>query len=59
MIVLGVLMWVPYFALKLSGAQVEVLPFLIAHLSGVIPGAILAPSDTLWHRITQRIFGRE
>ncbi len=48
-------MWVPYFILKANGAQVEVAPFLIAHLSGVIPGAILAPSDTLWRRLTRRI----
>ncbi len=55
LIFLGVLAWPPYFALKLSGADVEALPFLIWHLLGVVPGAILAPSETLWHRIMRRI----
>ena len=59
LIVLGVLMWLPYFALKLSGAEVSVMPFLILHLLGVIPGALLAPSDTLYHRITRRFYGRD
>ena len=38
----GVLAWVPYFALRLDPSQgVPVLPFLIAHLAGVIPGSVL------------------
>ena len=52
-------MWVLYFALKLSGEAVEVTPFLIAHLLGVLPGEILAPGHTLWCRIVRRISPRE
>ncbi|MFQ5945593.1 MAG: hypothetical protein ACE5NC_05005 [Anaerolineae bacterium] len=38
----GVLAWVPYFALQLDPSQdVPLLPFLIVHLSGVIPGSLL------------------
>ncbi len=55
---LGGVAWIPYFALKWSGAEVEMLPFLIAHLCGVVPGAILAPSDTIWSRLVRR-FKRE
>ncbi len=38
----GVLAWVPYFALQLDPIrEVPFLPFLMAHLGGVIPGAAL------------------
>lgn len=58
LIILGVLMWVPYGVLKYGlGQEIPVLPFLILHLSGVIPGAILAPSDTFWSRMG-RFFNR-
>jgi hypothetical protein len=58
LIILGVLMWVPYGILKYAlGQDVPVLPFLILHLSGVIPGAILAPSSTIWER-ARRLFNR-
>lgn len=58
LIVLGVLMWVPYGILKYGlGLDVPVFPFLILHLSGVIPGAILAPGDTFWARVG-RFFNR-
>jgi hypothetical protein len=40
LILLGVLAWAPYFILSRDG-EVESWPFLAAHLSGVIPGAVL------------------
>ncbi|MBI3912641.1 MAG: hypothetical protein HY327_00375 [Chloroflexi bacterium] len=54
LIMLGVCAWIPYFALKLAGASVEMLPFLVVHLLGVIPGALLAPSETIWSRLLGR-----
>lgn len=47
MIFFGVAMWVPYFALELSGMEVPVLPFLALHLAGVIPGAVILRGETL------------
>lgn len=44
---LGVGMWVPYFALKLSGAEISMMPFLALHLCGVIPGSILLRGETV------------
>jgi hypothetical protein len=55
LLALGVLMWLPYFALQASEVDVPVTPFLILHLCGVIPGAILAPSNTLWSKIMRRL----
>ncbi len=51
LILLGLAAWLPYFYLKLTDADPDILPFLIWHLLGVIPGALLAPSETLWARI--------
>lgn len=58
MIAIGVSAWIPYFALKLSGTEVVVAPFLIAHLAFIIPGALLAPSETLIQKLARR-FTRE
>jgi hypothetical protein len=41
LIAFGVLAWVPYFILREQGVDAPSTPFLIWHLSGVIPGAIL------------------
>ena len=41
LIALGVLAWAPYLYLSGSEREVPSLPFLIWHLSGVIPGALL------------------
>ena len=42
LIYLGVLAWAPYFYWKYALQQpVELLPFLIVHLSGVLPGFAL------------------
>lgn len=53
MIYLGVLAWVPYFYLQhLAGQEVEVAPFLAAHLTGVLGGVALRASvelDRLFH----------
>ena len=53
LILVGVSMWAPYFALKLSGAEVVVLPFLALHLAGVIPGALLLRGETLARMISR------
>ena len=58
LILLGVSMWIPYFALELAGEEVAVAPFLALHLSGVIPGALLARGDTLT-RTLGRLLNRE
>ncbi|HXF74433.1 MAG TPA: hypothetical protein VNO79_17760 [Actinomycetota bacterium] len=41
LIAFGVLAWAPYLYLSESGREVSSLPFLVWHLSGVIPGAVL------------------
>jgi uncharacterized membrane protein len=38
---LGVLAWLPFFVMISSGREVSVLPFLAAHLIGVLGGARL------------------
>jgi hypothetical protein len=53
LILLGVSMWIPYMVLKLSGAEVTTLPFLVLHLCGVIPGAILSRGETLVRTIAR------
>ncbi len=53
LILAGVAVWVPFFALKFTGREPNVAYFLPFHLSGVIPGAILAR----WHQI-KRLFRR-
>lgn len=42
LIIAGVAVWIPFFALELTGHDPEVAYFLPVHLSGVIPGAILS-----------------
>lgn len=45
LIYLGVLAWAPYFYLtRVLGQAVEIDPFLIAHLTGVLGGAALQAS---------------
>lgn len=41
LIILGVTAWVPYFYLLALGRSPSILPFLLLHLSGVLPGAWL------------------
>lgn len=42
LITFGVLAWVPYFiAQEMSGREIESIPFLVWHLSGVVPGGLL------------------
>lgn len=55
LILLGVSMWIPYLTLEALGEEVSVMPFLVAHLSGVIPGAILLRGETLVHWIAQML----
>lgn len=38
---IGVLAWVPYFYLLLTGQSPSILPFLAVHLTGVLSGAWL------------------
>ncbi|MBI4311486.1 MAG: hypothetical protein HY681_06860 [Chloroflexi bacterium] len=42
LILAGVSVWIPFFALELAGKDPNVAYFLPFHLSGVIPGAILS-----------------
>ena len=42
LIAVGVAAWIPYALLKyIMGYHVPVLPFLVVHLMGVIPGSYL------------------
>lgn len=54
LIYLGVLVWLPYFALtRLADAELEVTGFLAAHLIGVVGGALLRISVEIERRSTQ------
>lgn len=42
LIFIGIIVWGPYFLMKSSlGEQVEIVPFLIIHLSGIFGGILL------------------
>jgi peptidoglycan/LPS O-acetylase OafA/YrhL len=41
LIVFGVLAWVPYFIIREEGVDAPSTPFLVWHLLGVVPGALL------------------
>lgn len=46
LIYLGILAWVPYFALqRAGGAEISMAPFLTAHLIGVLGGGALLVSS--------------
>ena len=55
LIVVGVAVWIPYFALKfLLGREPSIDLFLAVHLSGVVPGALLRRWDLIllgWRRL--------
>jgi hypothetical protein len=55
LIALGVSVWVVYAALRMTGVSVNGGLALAIHLFFVIPGAILAPGDNLYSRLTQRV----
>ena len=55
LIFLGISMWIPYLVLEVLGTEVSVTPFLAAHLSGVIPGAILLRGETLVRWLARRL----
>ncbi len=39
---IGTIAWFPYMYFKyIQGIDVEITPYLLTHLSGIIPGAIL------------------
>jgi hypothetical protein len=38
LVIASLLVWIPYFVLKLSGRSVEVAPFLTVHLIGMLSG---------------------
>ncbi|MBI4338503.1 MAG: hypothetical protein HY680_00960 [Chloroflexi bacterium] len=42
LILAGVAVWLPFFALEIAGSDPNVAYFLPFHLSGVIPGAVLS-----------------
>ena len=61
LILLGVLAWAPYFVLSRDG-EIASWPFLAAHLSGVIPGAVLRYTplgDRVLRRPTEAAPARE
>ena len=50
----GVSAWIPYFTIEALGREPLLLPFLIPHLSGVVPGVILRYWEDigrLWERV--------
>ncbi|MBI4201490.1 MAG: hypothetical protein HY532_00045 [Chloroflexi bacterium] len=53
LILAGVAVWIPYFALKLAGNDPALGLFLPFHLAGVIPGSILSR----WRQL-KRLLGR-
>jgi hypothetical protein len=53
-IILGVSVWIPYFALKITGEQVELMSFLPFHLALVIPGSALVHGSDIWNKILGR-----
>ena len=59
MILIGALVWLPYFTLKLSGAAVEIGPFLLVHLLFVIPGSLLAPGENIYSRLSRWFKGKK
>ena len=53
LIALGVAAWVPYAVLKyLLGYDIPVLPFLVLHLCGVLPGGYLRMRERVRRRRT-------
>lgn len=52
LILAGVAVWIPYGILLISGNEPDIRYFLPVHLSGVIPGAILARWDWLQTRFS-------
>ncbi len=54
----GVSAWIPYFTIEALGNEPLLLPFLIPHLSGVIPGVILRYLEDI-RRLWARIAGIE
>ncbi len=60
MIYLGVLAWAPYFYLqRFAGQEVEIAPFLAAHLTGVLGGAALQASVEVERWFQQRRYGKQ
>lgn len=52
LILLGVAVWVPYFIFKnFAATEVSLAPFLILHLSAVVPGLLLRLGLFDWLRI--------
>jgi hypothetical protein len=38
LVIASILVWIPYYALKVTGRPVELAPFLIVHLIGILSG---------------------
>ncbi len=62
LIFIGVSAWIPYGVLAyILGRETNVAPFLVVHLSGVIPGALLVRGALLRRlisRLKSRVFRR-
>lgn len=60
LIVQGVLAWVPFAYLKyMLHQEVSVMPFLMWHLMGVIPGAWMTGHGLITGRIKRALKGEE
>jgi uncharacterized membrane protein YjjB (DUF3815 family) len=55
---LGVLAWAPFFALLANGQPVSIVPFLAAHLTGVLGGAWLRSSADKQEGLNKAEHGR-
>ncbi len=48
LVLIGVAAWVPYAVQAYGlGQEIVVTPYLVAHLAGVVPGALLLHGDKL------------
>ncbi len=54
LVIAGISVWIPYFALEFAGAEVELMSFLPFHLALVIPGSVLARGPEVWNKVLGR-----
>lgn len=56
LLLIGILIWAPYFLIKsFLSEQIQILPFLIIHLSGIIGGMLLRYNFKNLHVLRDRI----
>jgi hypothetical protein len=54
LVIASILVWIPYYALKISGQPVELSPYLIAHLIGILSGTGLMGAGSVFHYFRKR-----